>query len=47
MTENMIEFIKGYLPFAATLGSGFGFMIVGISSLLGYVIEKIQELFDN
>lgn len=47
MTENVVEFIKTYLTDIVSVGSAAGFLLVGIGSLLGYAISKVQGLFDK
>lgn len=43
--ENVLEYIKINMP-AIISGSGLGFGLVGISSLLGYLINRLQSFFD-
>lgn len=46
MNENVYEFIKIYLPAIVSTGTVFGFLLVGIGSLLGYAISKVQGLLE-
>lgn len=47
MTESVIEFLKEYLPVFIGIGAGMGFLLGGISALLGYALGKIQSFFDT
>lgn len=46
MNESVFEFISMNLSDIVTVGSGFGFLLTGISALLGYVISKVQSFID-
>lgn len=47
MTENVIEFLKTYAPGIVSTGTGLGLSLVGISSLFGYMISKLQGIFSS
>ena len=47
MTEGVLVFIKEYMPEIAGAGFGMGFVLSCISCIAGYVISRVQGLFDN
>lgn len=47
MNENVVEFIKINLENMAAVGSGIGFLLAGTGALLGYMISKVQGLFEK
>lgn len=46
MTASVMEFLKEYLPVLIGIGTGTGFLLGGISALLGYALSKVQAFFD-
>ncbi len=46
MTGQVMEFLKEFLPVMTGIGAGLGFLLGGISAVLGYAIFKVQAFFD-
>lgn len=46
MTEGVMEFLKEYLPVLVGIGTGIGFLLGGISALLGYLLVNVLSFFD-